>query len=224
MNRKQSERQAQEGDREEFERLIRPFYHELNWFSFRQQDSDGACCSYQVDSYIEYGQKYGLSPLEYFQKIFHIESIWTKHLVFIKVMWSRALCINVVTHIGYGKGELKIVGGRGVTKQFMITPGGEKGNHLRKKLTFEWFLVYCICVGKPRLCPDSVVNPPENDPRGEMANEEQSRCEQLKTEEETDQGSSECTGETSYQSSETSNNSPEGKSSKIHQRTHRGPK
>ena len=46
------------------------------------------CCSHQVDSYIQYGQKNGLSPQEYYDKVFKIGRVTDKQLVFLKVLLS----------------------------------------------------------------------------------------------------------------------------------------
>ncbi|XP_075257203.1 uncharacterized protein LOC142349494 [Convolutriloba macropyga] len=173
---KQSDRLPQKDDREEFERLVRPVYADLNWFSLWEKDvSSGDCCSFQVDTYIHYGQKYGLSPSEYHQQIFHLDSIWSKQLVFLKVIWNKVLCMNVVTQIGYGSGQLRIVGGKDHSKSFMISPGGEDypvfsipGNQVRGTLTFAWFVLNCMCKEKPKLCPDFVFAPAENVPSRAM--------------------------------------------------------
>ena len=49
--------------------------------------SPGGCCSYQVNLYVEYGQKYGLSPVEYHKKIFYFAQTGYEEtsLVFLKV-------------------------------------------------------------------------------------------------------------------------------------------
>ena len=46
------------------------------------------CCSYQVASYLQHGQKNGLSPQEYLDKVFNIGPFGSKRLIFIKVIFS----------------------------------------------------------------------------------------------------------------------------------------
>ncbi|XP_075256582.1 uncharacterized protein LOC142349054 [Convolutriloba macropyga] len=158
-NTKFSNRRPELGDREEFQRLVEPVYHELNWFSFKDEDSSRACCSYQVNSYIDYGQKYGLSPTQYFDKIFELGLSGTKQIVFIKAKWVPDLCMNVVNQLGYGTGRLRIIGSNKITKAFMVPPGGEED---------PIFIVPGI-LEKPWLCPYGGVHQQDNDPRASMS-------------------------------------------------------
>ena len=43
------------------------------------------CCTYQTKLYVEYGQKNGLSPEEYLDKIFKFQRVGDKKVVFLKV-------------------------------------------------------------------------------------------------------------------------------------------
>ncbi|XP_075257441.1 uncharacterized protein LOC142349626 isoform X2 [Convolutriloba macropyga] len=164
LNYKQSDREPQQDDREQFEQLVLPMFHKLNWYSFKPKDAaNGGCCSYQANLYIEYGQKFGLSPLEYHDKIYNFARTGFEihNLVFLKARWSETLCMNVISQVGFGKGEFKLVGSKRMTKPFVIPPLGSKqrlhivgGSMVKTELTFGWFLHYIICEGRPDLCPD----------------------------------------------------------------------
>ena len=46
----------------------------------------GGCCTYQTNMYLEYGQRNGLSPDQYFDKIFQFATaVRQKNLVYVKV-------------------------------------------------------------------------------------------------------------------------------------------
>ena len=68
--------------------------------------------------------------------------------------------MNVITQVGFGHGPFKIVGGRGMTKKFIIPPlGGTTKVHImtgpmmKTDLNFSFFLIHVICPEKPFLCP-----------------------------------------------------------------------
>ncbi|XP_075265218.1 uncharacterized protein LOC142357491 isoform X2 [Convolutriloba macropyga] len=165
INHKQSDREPQEDDKEMFEQLAKPFFTQINWYSFKPQDAqNGGCCSYQVNLYVEYGQKYGLSPVEYHKKIFYFAQTGYEEtsLVFLKTTWSTILCMNVISQLGFGRGSLKIVGSKRMSKPFVVPPLGTNrtmvhvfgGSKVGKDLNFAWFMYHVLCKSKPDLCPD----------------------------------------------------------------------
>ncbi|XP_075257296.1 uncharacterized protein LOC142349547 isoform X2 [Convolutriloba macropyga] len=163
INYKQSDRQPQENDKQLFEQLVKTFFFNVNWYSFKPQDAaNGGCCSYQTKQYIEYGQKFGLSPRDYLDKIVYFTAGASHHnLVFLKVRWDEQLCVNIVTQVGFGIGQLKVVGDKRMTKPFAIPRLGGSTNiyvyeagKVKKDLNFTWFMHFVICKDKPELCPD----------------------------------------------------------------------
>ena len=72
------------------------------------------------------------------------------------------MCVNVISQVGFGKGDLKIVGGRGKRFNFVIPPLGKEnrgefivltGPRIAANLNFKWFIANIICDEKPNLCP-----------------------------------------------------------------------
>ncbi|XP_063710853.1 uncharacterized protein LOC134839282 [Symsagittifera roscoffensis] len=157
---RQSSRIGQSDDGHQFEQLIRPYYSELNWYSYREDEEDG-CCSYQVTTYLQYGQRFGLSPEEYFNKVYNMGVVEDKQLVYLKARWNQFFCMNIIEQVGFGRGVLRIVGvnGQRARSKFMMPPLGEAdgffkfpAEHLQSRLTFEWFLYNVICEEKSWLC------------------------------------------------------------------------
>ena len=79
-----------------------------------------------------------------------------------QVRWVPEACTHVISQIGFGLGKLKIVGGRGLTKKFVLPPLGNSqkihiltGYQIKTKLAFPWFVVWVICGEKPWLCPNT---------------------------------------------------------------------
>ncbi|XP_075243965.1 uncharacterized protein LOC142338204 [Convolutriloba macropyga] len=160
MTKKQKDREPEETDRMLFEAMVRHSFRTINWFSLRDQDqANGGCCSHQVGMYAEYGQKLGLDPIEYYNKIYNYKNLGGRELVYVKARWHSKACMNMISQLGFGKGKLKVVGGRGLTTNFAMPPVGNqtqvpyfKGAQLRKRLTFSWFLRNNICGDFPFLC------------------------------------------------------------------------
>ncbi|XP_075256279.1 uncharacterized protein LOC142348709 [Convolutriloba macropyga] len=160
MSRKQKDREPEQNDKELFEAIVRHSFGSINWFSLRDQDmANGGCCSHQVGMYVEYGQKLGLDPVEYFNKISNYNELRGRDLVYVKVRWYSKACINMISQVGFGRGKLKVVGGRGLTTNFGMPPVGNqthvpffKGAELRQRLTFPWFMRNNICGDYPYLC------------------------------------------------------------------------
>ncbi|XP_075243961.1 uncharacterized protein LOC142338201 [Convolutriloba macropyga] len=118
------------------------------------------CCTYQTKLYVEYGQKNGLSPEEYLDKIFKFQRVGDKKVVFLKVRFHRPTCMNVISQIGFGNGDLKIIGSRnGIKGKFAFPALGNStavpvfyGETIEAKLTFSWFIINILCLEKPELC------------------------------------------------------------------------
>ncbi|XP_063729275.1 uncharacterized protein LOC134856913 [Symsagittifera roscoffensis] len=164
LNTRLTNREPQQDDAEQFRKLVEPNYKNLNWYSFRENDissfSEG-CCSHQVDSYIQYGQKNGLSPQEYYDKVFKIGRVTDKQLVFLKARWVPSLCMNVINQVGFGYGSLKIIGNPKLSRNFIVPPVGNEDlmmvvpkNQVKDTLSFSWFLVNLVCREKPHWCPE----------------------------------------------------------------------
>ena len=71
------------------------------------------------------------------------------------------MCRNIISQVGFGRGTLKIVGSKRMTKQFVVPPlgGGSKvfvfkGADVARVLDFSWFLYHVVCPAKPGLCPE----------------------------------------------------------------------
>ncbi|XP_075243959.1 uncharacterized protein LOC142338198 [Convolutriloba macropyga] len=161
------DREPQQNDTQVFKHLIHKAYKSVNWYSFKPQDqkNDG-CCTHQTAMYIQNGQRRGLSPEEYYNKIFGFQIIDAKKLVLIKARWNRQLCANIVTQLGFGKGELKVVAKRGLNSNFAFPPIAGNydvpvfiGATIQTRLSFTWFLVHVVCVEKPDLCPPFMKKP-----------------------------------------------------------------
>ncbi|XP_075257302.1 uncharacterized protein LOC142349556 [Convolutriloba macropyga] len=155
-------RESQTSDREEFKQMIALAFDEINWFSFKPEDTlNGGCCSYQVNSYIENGQRNGLTPSDFMDKIFQLNSGRVMNLVYIQARWNPHLRTNIVAQVGFGKGILKLSRGRGNAFPFVIPPLGSSnedevymfnGRTVRDNLTFRWFISNVLCEEKPWLC------------------------------------------------------------------------
>ena len=65
------------------------------------------------------------------------------------------MCRNIISQVGFGRGKLKIVGSKRMTKQFVVPPPGGgskvfvfKGADVAKVLDFSWFLYHVVCPAK----------------------------------------------------------------------------
>ena len=77
----------------------------------------------------------------------------------MQTRWSDKMCSNVISQVGFGQGNFKIVGSKRTTKPFVIPPIGSatrvfvlSGAELKSNLNFLWFLYYVVCPGKPDMC------------------------------------------------------------------------
>ena len=70
--------------------------------------------------------------------------------------------MNIITQVGFGRGEFRLVGGRGGRRHnFLVPPLGEnntqevalfKGPSIKRELSIHWFISFVICEDKPGLC------------------------------------------------------------------------
>ncbi|XP_075257550.1 uncharacterized protein LOC142349704 [Convolutriloba macropyga] len=83
---KQGNRVATPDDRDEFHALISTSFFNMNWFSFKKEDAHSmGCCLYQVNTYLDQGQRIGYSPQEYYEKIANLGTTLVKQdLVYVK--------------------------------------------------------------------------------------------------------------------------------------------
>ncbi|XP_075246395.1 uncharacterized protein LOC142339920 [Convolutriloba macropyga] len=125
-------------------------------FSFHEVDgSTERCCRYQTFAYMKYGQANGLSPLDYYQRLTNFSNEGKK-LVFIMSKHVPDLCLNVITHIGFGHGQFRMYGRHGHALGIFLhdTQTWHIFHHLHvsKYLTYEWFKHNVICRGQPWIC------------------------------------------------------------------------
>ncbi|XP_063729767.1 uncharacterized protein LOC134857305 [Symsagittifera roscoffensis] len=152
------------GDKLRFRELIQNSFLDVNWFSFRAEDTENfGCCSFQEDEYVNNGQQFGLSPSEFFFKVFDLRDLKdVRNLVFVRSYWDTTICMNVISQLSYGTGDvLKIMGGRGPNSSFTLPPIGYSGEEVitfdgylqvQRVLTFDWFRRNVICGEKPHVC------------------------------------------------------------------------
>ncbi|XP_075241590.1 uncharacterized protein LOC142336566 [Convolutriloba macropyga] len=122
------------------------------------------CCDSQIDKYETCGQEYGLSPFMYLEKLTNFNAT-DKKLNHLQARFSRELCLNVITSVGFGSGELKRIGYFKRDSDFLIVnrePMNKFSNNLNvhrisykktsNKLTFNFFRNNFICNEQPWLC------------------------------------------------------------------------
>ncbi|XP_075244543.1 uncharacterized protein LOC142338605 [Convolutriloba macropyga] len=150
-------------DGELFYALISQTYMEMNWFSFKAQDrvNHYGCCTFQVNTYMEQGQSFGFSPVEYFEIVYNLgTTLPSRDLVYIKARRDPSICMNVIEQIGFGQGPFKILSGQHASENYTLPPLGNDGEEvlvipgylLTHRLTFNWFRLNVICKDQPRFC------------------------------------------------------------------------
>ncbi|XP_075256005.1 uncharacterized protein LOC142348517 [Convolutriloba macropyga] len=157
---KRTPRPPRREDFNNFARLIYPYYLKLNFFSFSSQyfPEHAACCRAQSGTYLDFGQKYGLSPKMYLDRLLDFSSK-NKHLNLVKATYDRNLCVNVISMVGFGQGNLEIIGD---TQQaiFIFPPSlADRGmvhffshNNIAASLTFDWFKENVVCLEQRWIC------------------------------------------------------------------------
>ncbi|XP_063729579.1 uncharacterized protein LOC134857136 [Symsagittifera roscoffensis] len=149
-------RTPQETDESEFNSLINTTFNSYNFFSFHLTDEEKGCCNQQIKIYLQNGQRNGLSPQEYYDKLTDFQTP-NMSAVYVKARFDRDICANIINQIGFGRGTFKLIGDHRVGKDFFIHSPGNGGIYWvprqgLNRLTFEWFKQKVICEGQPWLC------------------------------------------------------------------------
>ncbi|XP_075257009.1 uncharacterized protein LOC142349383 [Convolutriloba macropyga] len=147
-----------------FKALIEHTYQDINFFSFQPKDfkrRNFGCCTFQLDMYKQYGQGYGMSPAEYYLKLFDLRNRTEgRELVFAKSEWDPDICMNILSKVSFGRGLFRDTGGRGLRFPYLLPPLGPTGDEViifnagrfKREFTFTWFLENVICQEKPGIC------------------------------------------------------------------------
>ncbi|XP_063728184.1 uncharacterized protein LOC134855576 [Symsagittifera roscoffensis] len=163
INAIKSERSEEDDDYFNFIELISRVYRHINWFSISYVfvREEGTCCLSQLGSYRKFGMERGLSPDSYMNEVTDFSSR-NKKLNFIKAHFNRNLCVNLISEVGFGTGEL-VIFGEYHNAFFLLNEGNNKMfhffpyNNIKDQLTFEWFKLNIMCDEQPWIC---VTHPP----------------------------------------------------------------
>ncbi|XP_075262625.1 uncharacterized protein LOC142354251 [Convolutriloba macropyga] len=159
----QTNRLPQETDIDVFKALLRLEFDTLSWYSLNPI-TKGGCCDVQANVYLFQGQHKGLSPREYLDRIKDY-SLEHKHVNWIKAVFIPELCANMITEVGFGIGDLKIVG-RTVGDNFIFPRifWGEYTVIQRAEIPthpitqFQWFKQMIMCYDHPWICGNREAN------------------------------------------------------------------
>ncbi|XP_075253371.1 uncharacterized protein LOC142345272 [Convolutriloba macropyga] len=137
-----------------FENLVRDRFDLFNWFSLHGNES---CCSYQLNSYITFGQRFHMSAEEYMMKATAFSTGY-KPLNWIKALYDGRICKNIIVELGFGGGALRMSG----TYQPLMDYAFQIANidqaitfrakNVRSQLTFNWFKHNIVCISQPWIC------------------------------------------------------------------------
>ncbi|XP_075256315.1 uncharacterized protein LOC142348731 [Convolutriloba macropyga] len=150
INRRQTDRKESALDFFNFVRLVARIYERINWFSFSTNfpQERGSCCYNQYAVYRYYGSRNGLSPRSYLDSAKDY-SATGKQLNYIKATYDKHICANVITMVGFGRGQFKQLG---VTQDavYLLNPNDSGlvyfiAQHELYKLTFDWFKMFIMC-------------------------------------------------------------------------------
>ncbi|XP_075256203.1 uncharacterized protein LOC142348657 [Convolutriloba macropyga] len=157
LNAKQYDRPLKADDLEKFLQLINSLHVSINWFSFAGKTpfEKGPCCENQLATYIENGQLLGLEPNVYLARAVNFTG-QDKKVNLIRSKFSKRLCVNIISEVGFGSGPLRINGGlRGAV--FILNPN-DKGiyffsrRYIVDQLTFDWFKLNIMCEEQTWIC------------------------------------------------------------------------
>ncbi|XP_075256406.1 uncharacterized protein LOC142348791 [Convolutriloba macropyga] len=139
-----------------FEESIRLNFQRYRWFSYNEPYG---CCSYQTYYYKSYGMTHGLTAAEYMSKAINFESRKNKRLNFVKAIFIRELCLNVISQVGFGIGEFYRQDG--VRNIDYILPLDARAavqrfsyDEIEKELTYNWMKENVICMEAPWICEE----------------------------------------------------------------------
>lgn len=142
---------------EKFIHEINTIYQKYRWFSFR--DANG-CCVMQMHFYSSSGMSQGLKATEYINKAIDFRSTrLTKRLNFIKAVFVQELCLNVISQVGFGIGQLERQGEMiNVNYTLPLNANGTSVNYSYKnvatELTFDWIKRNILCQEEPWICAE----------------------------------------------------------------------
>ncbi|XP_075255891.1 uncharacterized protein LOC142348418 isoform X2 [Convolutriloba macropyga] len=154
------------GDAGMFASAVLPFYQRLNWFALNNPTGLVTCCEYQTNTYLEKGQRYGMSPVEYI----NAASNYSSDDMTLMEIWARydyRLCVNVIQELTFARGyeERPALFGAMIADANFVIPkaptsrGTEyavtfamNARQLTRILTFDWFKNYFICSEQPWIC------------------------------------------------------------------------
>ncbi|XP_075255361.1 uncharacterized protein LOC142348081 [Convolutriloba macropyga] len=158
ITKKQTEREPEDLDMFNFVRSLFKVYKDINWFSFSNQrpQERGTCCHNQFAVYRYFGQSNGLSPDEYLDSVMDF-SPEGKNLNFIKAIFDRHFCANVITMLGFGPGPMKRIGV--IHDAIYLLNPNDSGlafffhqDKIRETVTFDWFKKHIICQENRWIC------------------------------------------------------------------------
>ncbi|XP_063729186.1 uncharacterized protein LOC134856828 [Symsagittifera roscoffensis] len=174
----QSRRKGKDSDKNRFKELVRPLYKQLNWFSlsYTDRDSEG-CCTRQRVLYEVNGQRKGLSPEKYLEKVSDFRG-YNKRLIYIKTRYEPLICKNIITGLGFGQtftGFISILGDHHAEFGYLFPSGDQiirefKSENIEDILTFDWFKWNIMCEEQPWICQldsDESVDSNESDPNSQ---------------------------------------------------------
>ncbi|XP_075241835.1 uncharacterized protein LOC142336796 isoform X2 [Convolutriloba macropyga] len=140
------------------------FWDKINWFDFREKSN--SCCEAQLMQYEMYARK-SVSPYMYFEKLTNFNCS-EKSLNRVKARFSEELCMNVITLVGYGTGNIRISGDYKNNTDFLLVqrmPLENFANDLRvyrvasqnlaKDFNFNFFRNNFICKAQPWMCENN---------------------------------------------------------------------
>ncbi|XP_063727422.1 uncharacterized protein LOC134854973 [Symsagittifera roscoffensis] len=138
----------------QFRDLIKLVYKTINWYSFEKVEW-GGCCMKQLGVYKEWGQEHGISPQEYYEEVINFTSD-NRKVNLISAQYSRSLCVNIVTSIGFGTGPIAAHENHQATYILSPNTGGMihffPYDKIRDQLTWDWFKLNILCEEQAWIC------------------------------------------------------------------------
>ncbi|XP_075242042.1 uncharacterized protein LOC142336937 [Convolutriloba macropyga] len=163
---KQSSRAPQKYDSQLLSAILRSddLWKSLNWFDLSNTSKTVSCCNFQVENYKTFGQDYGISPFFYMEKLTNYDPA-DKKLNKLEARFSKELCMNIITSVGFGTGDLKLVGPIKNNTDFLIVDRSpitgfsydikvHRISHKipRTQLHFKFFKSTFVCKEQPWIC------------------------------------------------------------------------
>ncbi|XP_063728143.1 uncharacterized protein LOC134855529 isoform X2 [Symsagittifera roscoffensis] len=145
----------------QFYQLIRPVHKRINWVSLSRRNAfeRGDCCHDQTEIYERFGQRKGVTPLEYFSNVTDFRSRGKK-LTLLQSVYNEELCVNIINLVGFGQGGFKLRGGHQEAPYVIRTNSSIdvfiRGT-IQRNLSFDWFKSNFICRRQPWICEEFPV-------------------------------------------------------------------